>query len=157
MGIGAIVYGLLKFNRKRDIQFDPNTAFNLEGDTGMRIQYAYARMYSLLECQDIRDQTYIDFCELDKDLELRIALHLDDFSDAVRAVAEDYNPAHLANYTKKLVDLFNEYYNTVKVVVPDHARRTARLYFVQQVSKTLKKCMELLGIPTVPVIERNNS
>ena len=65
---------------------------------------------------------------------------------------KDYNPAHLANYTKKLVDLFNDYYSKVRVIVPEKSSREARLYFVAQVFNTLQKCMELLGIPTVPIM-----
>ena len=88
LAVGTIVYGLLKFNRKRDIQFDPEEAFKLEGDTGIRIQYAYARMRSLLENQSIMNHSDIDFDELDHDLELRISIVLDEFSDVIDSVVE---------------------------------------------------------------------
>ncbi len=49
VGIGALKYAILRQQRSRDIMYDAEKSFSLEGDSGPYVQYAYVRARSVLE------------------------------------------------------------------------------------------------------------
>ena len=52
VGIGAVLFYFLMFNRMKDISFDWAAALNYEGDSGPYVQYTYARAGSVLRRAD---------------------------------------------------------------------------------------------------------
>ncbi len=57
---GAIKYGMLKMDPNKKIVFDMKEWLKLEGDTGPYIQYAYARIQSLLRKMDFDESQYLN-------------------------------------------------------------------------------------------------
>ena len=48
IGLGALKYFILKVDPKKRILFNPKSSFDFNGNTGPFIQYAYARIQSIL-------------------------------------------------------------------------------------------------------------
>src|SRR5690554_4946797 len=56
IGLGGIKYFILKVDPKKRMTFNPEESIELNGNTGAFVQYAYARIQSLLEKVNIPEK-----------------------------------------------------------------------------------------------------
>ena len=144
IGMGGLKYYLLKVDPKKRMMFDPAESIELNGNTGPFIQYAHARIQSLLnrggELNDIKASNL----EL---VEKEIIKQLVQFSLVIEEAAKEMSPALIANYTYELVKLFNQFYQNVPVLIEeDEAIKNMRLVLSKNVAKVVSNAMSLLGI-----------
>ncbi|MCB9203022.1 MAG: arginine--tRNA ligase [Flavobacteriales bacterium] len=145
IGIGGLKYFLLKVDPKKRILFNPKESIDFNGNTASFIQYAHARINSLLAKSE---ETNFDF-ELGSfnDSEEKILLHLDLFSEIIEKSAKELNPALIANYTFELVKLYNSFYQNCSVLKEENQEiRKQRLALSQLTKTTIKNALYLLGI-----------
>ena len=65
----------------------------------------------------------------------------------MRDAGENYNPAGIANYCYELTKDFNQFYHDYSILSADTDKeKTTRLVLAQNVAKTIKNGMDLLGI-----------
>ena len=70
-----------------------------------------------------------------------------EFPREVSDAARDLRPHYIANYTYSLATLFNDFYQSVRVIqVIDPAVKKARLALVKAFQLTIKNSLSLLGI-----------
>ncbi|MEV6318794.1 arginine--tRNA ligase [Streptomyces sp. NPDC051776] len=148
VGIGAVKYADLSNSLTRDYVFDLDRMVSLNGDTSVYLQYAYARIRSILrKAGDARPVAHpeLPLAPAERDL----GLHLDDFADVLTGVAETYEPHKLAAYLYQLASLFTTFYDQCPVLKAETARTVEnRLFLCDLTARTLHQGMALLGIRT---------
>ena len=146
IGLGALKYFILKVDPKKRILFDPNESIDFNGNTGPFIQYAYARIQSLI----IKSKFSLTKINLDFEItqkEKNILKQLTQFPVAIKAAGDNYSPALIANFTFELVKLFNSYYQSTTILkVNDIEIKNFRLTLSSKVGEVIKSSMKLLGV-----------
>ncbi len=145
IGLGGLKYYLMKVDPKKRMLFNPEESVDLNGNTGPFIQYAHARISSLLrKAENISEvQTTIDIHESEREL----IKHLADYPELIQMAGKEYSPALIANYSYELVKLYNSFYQSVSIFKEEDAQKmNMRLVLSQNVGSVIKTAMGLLGI-----------
>ncbi|MFD5404106.1 arginine--tRNA ligase [Streptomyces griseorubiginosus] len=148
VGIGAVKYADLSTSPNRDYKFDLDQMVSLNGDTSVYLQYAYARIQSILrKAGDVRPSAHPEL-EL-ADAERALGLHLDAFGSTVFEAAAEYAPHKLAAYLYQLASLYTSFYDKCPVLKADTPEQVQnRLFLCDLTARTLHQGMALLGIRT---------
>ncbi|GAA3088246.1 arginine--tRNA ligase [Streptomyces rectiviolaceus] len=148
VGIGAVKYADLSTSAVRDYKFDLDQMVSLNGDTSVYLQYAYARIQSILrKAGDVRPQAHPEL-ELTA-AERALGLHIDQFAETVAEVAGEYAPHKLAAYLYQLASFYTTFYDKCPVLKADTpAQVENRLFLCDITARTLHQGMALLGIRT---------
>ena len=145
IGLGALKYYILKVDPKKRILFDPEASVDFNGNTGPFIQYAYARIQSLLRKVDVDLELKSDLSLVDKEKE--ILKHMTTYPELVKTAGAQYSPALVANYLYDLVKLFNSFYQNVSVFgETQESLQSMRLLLCESVGKNIAAACGLLGI-----------
>jgi len=146
IGKAALKYFLLKVDPKKDILFDPKKSIDFNGNTGPFLQYAYVRIYSLLQKAGELAEGFARPAHIDpKEKELLKSLM--QFPGIIRTAADTLNPAVVANYIYQLVKTYNSFYQALPVLhAPDENTRRFRLALSRLTGTVIKNGLELLGI-----------
>lgn len=147
VGIGAVKYNDLSQNRQSDIAFNWDRMLSFEGNSGPYLQYAYARLKSIL--RKAEDISTCDVDNLKDETELQVIRRLQEFPQVIEDIIESYFPHHLSDYLYALAKDVNTMYATVPVLKADEAERDARLALIATAAQTLKTGLELLGLETL--------
>ncbi|MFM9699006.1 arginine--tRNA ligase [Streptomyces europaeiscabiei] len=149
VGVGAVKYADLSTSAVRDYKFDLDQMVSLNGDTSVYLQYAYARIQSILrKAGEAAVPTAHPELEL-APAERALGLHLDQFGETLAEVAESYEPHKLAAYLFKLATLLTTFYDQCLVLKAETpAKVENRLFLVDLTARTLHQGMALLGIRT---------
>ena len=157
IGYGAVKYTDLSHDPITDIDFSWDKALALEGNSGPYLQYAYARVCSLVEKAGGTDGASISGPEpMPKDVgfavstpaEKRLALQLLEFPGAVVRAAEAYKPSVLADYLFQTAQLYSTFYQSSPILKSEPEVRAARLRLCVLFGKILSAGLGLLGIDT---------
>ncbi|MET9170334.1 arginine--tRNA ligase [Streptomyces misionensis] len=148
VGIGAVKYADLSTSAVRDYKFDLDQMVSLNGDTSVYLQYAYARIQSILrKAGDTRPAAHPELALAPA--ERALGLHLDQFAETVLEVATSYEPHKLAAYLYQLASHLTTFYDQCPVLKADTPAQTEnRLFLVDLTARTLHQGMSLLGIRT---------
>jgi len=148
VGIGAVKYADLSTSASRDYKFDLDQMVSLNGDTSVYLQYAYARIQSILrKAGEVRPQAHPEL-EL-AEAERALALHMDAFAETVSDSATEYAPHKLAAYLYQLASLYTTFYDKCPVLKAESPEQVEnRLFLCDVTAKTLHQGMALLGIRT---------
>ncbi|MBQ4385056.1 MAG: arginine--tRNA ligase [Kiritimatiellae bacterium] len=145
IGYGAVKYADLSHDPATAIDFDWDKALALEGNSGPYLQYAYARVCSLLE--KAGEVGECDFA-ISTQHEKRLALQLLEFPGAVVRAAEAYKPSILADYLFQTAQLYSSFYQNSPILKSEESVRNARLRLCALFGEILKTGLSLLGIET---------
>ncbi|WP_411831034.1 arginine--tRNA ligase [Peribacillus frigoritolerans] len=143
VGVGAVIFNDLKNNRMNDIDFSLEQMMNFEGETGPYVQYTYARISSLLEKGDFKEQA-IQFDALGEYAWPVIQL-LEQYPIIVQKAFEQADPSQIAKFSLHVSRAFNKYYAHSKILVEDEWKQM-KLSFAFSVAIVLKDALSLLGI-----------
>lgn len=149
VGIGAVKYADLSTSAARDYKFDLDQMVSLTGDTSVYLQYAYARIRSIL--RNAGDRSPVAHPELAlAPAERALGLHLDGFGAMIEEAAADYAPHKVAAYLYQLASLFTTFYTECPVIKPQPELVVGenRLFLCELTARTLSKGMSLLGVRT---------
>lgn len=144
IGMGGLKYYLLKVDPKKRMMFNPEESIELNGNTGPFIQYAYARINSLINrAGGIKSFNTSDL----KAEEKEIIKLLNEYPLIIAEAGKSYSPAVIANYTYELVKSFNHFYQAVPILIEeDEQVKNMRLVLCQNVANVIASSMQLLGI-----------
>lgn len=147
IGLGGLKYFLLKVDPKKNMLFNPQESIDLNGNTGPFIQYAYARIQSLLaKAQTLGfSESYASITPISEEQEL-IKL-LQEYPSVIEEAGKNYSPAIIANYIFELVKAFNHFYQSVPILRESDKDQVAfRLNLSKTIGKVIASGMLLLGI-----------
>ncbi|MFF1479309.1 arginine--tRNA ligase [Streptomyces sp. NPDC058301] len=149
VGIGAVKYADLSTSANRDYKFDLDQMVSLNGDTSVYLQYAYARIKSILRKSEGAAPTAHPELEL-APAERALGLHLDAFGELLAEATAEYAPHKVAAYLYQLASLFTTFYDQCPVIKPRPAQEVVenRLLLCDLTARTLHQGMALLGIRT---------
>ncbi|RFU82828.1 arginine--tRNA ligase [Streptomyces triticagri] len=148
VGIGAVKYADLSTSPSRDYKFDLDQMVSLHGDTSVYLQYAYARIQSILRKAGETRPTAHPELEL-APAERALGLHLDAFGETVFEATAEYAPHKVAAYLYQLASLLTKFYDQCPVLKADGpAQVENRLFLCDLTARTLHQGMALLGIRT---------
>jgi arginyl-tRNA synthetase len=148
VGIGAVKYADLSTSPSRDYKFDLDQMVSLNGDTSVYLQYAYARIRSILRKAEEASPAPHPELELHP-AERALGLHLDAFGDTVFEAAAEYAPHKLAAYLYQLATLYTAFYDQCPVLKAESKEQVEnRLFLCDLTARTLTRGMGLLGIRT---------
>ncbi|MGB4775183.1 MAG: arginine--tRNA ligase [Daejeonella sp.] len=147
IGMGALKYFLLKVEPKKRLLFDPNESIDFQGHTGPFIQYTHARICSVLEKAEYKDQLLSDYSSELSDVERDLLVILSQYPAVIEASAKEYTPAQLANYVFELAKLYNKFYHEEPILKAENMQiKNFRLDLSAATASVLNKGMKLLGI-----------
>jgi len=146
IGLGALKYFILKVDHKKRILFNPEESVDFEGNTGPFIQYAYARIKSLLS--KVSNNDFLEKHDVSLDIrEKEIIKQIMIYPDVLNSAAKQYSPAIIANYLYELVRLFNSFYQNINILnEPNKEAKSIRLSISRSVSRNISSASSLLGI-----------
>ena len=150
VGLGALKYFILKVDARKNMLFNPEESIDFNGNTGPFIQYTYARIRSILRkaaAEGITIPTTLSAEMPLNEKEIELIQKLNEFGAAVEQAGKDYSPSGIANYCYELTKAFNQFYHDYSILGADtENEKVVRLVLAQNVGKTLKNGMALLGI-----------
>ena len=144
VGIGAVKYADLANDRMSDYVFDWDRMLALTGNTGPYLQYAYARIASILD----RAGDFAPGVTISHPAERALALDLLAFEPAVVSVGESLEPHRLTTYLAGLATAFSSFYEQCPVLKAPGGVRESRLSLCLLTGRTLRRGLDLLGIAT---------
>ena len=150
VGLGALEYFILKVDARKNMLFNPEESIDFNGNTGPFIQYTYARIRSILrkaQAEGISIPATLEGTMPLNEKEIELIQKLNEFGAAVEQAGKDYSPSGIANYCYELTKAFNQFYHDYSILGADtEEEKVVRLVLAQNVGKTLKNGMALLGI-----------
>jgi arginyl-tRNA synthetase len=153
VAFGAIKYGYLKYDRNTKIYFDVDETVAVEGNTGPYLQYAYARIMSIL--RKFNYQSLSATADLPKPAHLSEPSELDvlrtlvHYPEIVLTAAEEMKPNLICSYLFELASKFNVFYDQVSILHDERNLQWELLSLCASVANVLAHGLEHLGIKTV--------
>ncbi|MBC8378488.1 MAG: arginine--tRNA ligase [Planctomycetes bacterium] len=153
VGIGAVKYADYSNNRNSDFIFSFDKMLAMEGNTAPYMQYAYARIQSILRKGDINVENELanlaglSFAD---EAEKELAKMLIRYNQAINIAAAECRPNYLTTYLYDLAQSFSRFYNACPVLKADAKQRPLRLLLCDLTARTIHHGLsELLGIDVV--------
>ncbi|PSL46662.1 arginyl-tRNA synthetase [Chitinophaga niastensis] len=155
IGMGAMKFFLLRVDPKKKMVFNPEESIDLHGFTAPFIQYAYARIKSIL-----RDAGPVEALEQYKytgellPLEKQLIILNEQFPGILAEAHRELSPAVIAGYAFQLAQLFNSFYAEKIEGVPTYSilratseeKKKLRLQIIMLTAHTIAQSMKMLGI-----------
>ena len=141
----VLTFSDLITNRKTDYKFDLEKFTNVNGKTGIYIQYSQVRAKKLIETIDNHKEEIKELILNKTDKKLLSKLFL--FSHYLEQSALLNEPHHLANYLYEISNLFNQFYENEKLTsITDPNQIASKLYIINLFLTTSHNTMFCLGI-----------
>lgn len=144
VGVGAVKFYDLKSDRDNGYDFDLEAMVSFEGETGPYVQYAYARIQSILRKAEFVPASDTNYALNDAESWDIIKL-LQDFPSIIQRAAEKYDPSIVAKYAINLAQTFNKYYAHTRIL-DENPERDSRLALANATGIVLKEALRLLGV-----------
>jgi arginyl-tRNA synthetase len=148
MGYSAIKYADLKQNKESNYQFSFDRMLDLKGNTAVYLQYAHARVCSILAKAKAANgsQEEIDVSRMNISCEPERALlaAICQFPEVLESTVEDLAPNRLCEYLYGLTSKFTDFYSECQVIGSEE--EASRIVICEATLKILKKCFHLLGM-----------
>ncbi|GFH43349.1 arginine--tRNA ligase [Lactococcus hodotermopsidis] len=146
VGVGAIKFYDLKNERLNGYDFNLEEMVSFEGETGPYVQYAHARIQSILRKADFKPENAITGSLIVTDDESwAIIKLLQAFDNVVARAARTFEPSAIAKYAINLAQAFNKYYAHTRIL-DDNDEKNARLALAYATGVVLKESLRLLGV-----------
>ncbi len=146
VGIGAVKYADLSSDRIKDYVFDWKRMVAFEGNTGGYLQYAHARIQSILRKAASDGGPSAGNLSIAAPAERALALELLAFGRALTEVEASLEPHRLCGYLYSLASSFSTFFQDCPVLKSEPAERASRLALCDLTARTLATGLDLLGI-----------
>jgi len=155
VGLGGLKFFLLRVDPKKKMIFNPEESINLHGFTATFIQYAHARIKSIIKDAGVVENlaAYRHEGEL-LPLERELIILNEQFPGVLAEAYREFSPSVIANYIFQLAQVFNSFYAekvdgvyTYSVMrATSEEKKKLRLQIIMLTAHTIAQGMKLLGI-----------
>jgi len=146
VGVGAIKYQDLNRTPIANYVFDFDKMLSFEGNTAPYLQYAFARICSIFDKQQLSSPSTDTIIKLETPQERELACHLLLFTETLKNVAKDLKPHLLCNYLYELAVKFSSFYEHCPILKSEEQIKQSRLALSDLSAKVLSQGLTLLGI-----------
>jgi len=148
--ISTIKFEMLKVSPDKIITFDIDKASKFEGYTACYLEYGYARLKSILR----KDSFHLfplktDFKELAENKEKELLLKIAKYPEIISVAGLKYKPSEVTKYLFELIQLFNDYYQEVKILKADKKKKAARLELIKAIAQVINNGFKILGMESL--------
>ena len=148
LAMGALKYFLLKIDPKKRMLFNPEESIDFQGHTGTFIQFAHARICSILRKaheKGIIGKT-TDYPVL-QESEREVIYLLSQYPQILADAGRELSPALISLFAYDLAKAYSRFYNEINIFnETDKNAQQFRVAFSGVVGETIQKAMSLLGI-----------
>jgi len=151
LAASAIRYFMIRFNLQQIIALDMDEVLRANGDTGVYLQYAYARANSILRrLEETGYQPPVQLEDLPEQLEQsewELLRHIDAYPRRLADASEQLAPPVLAAYAYDLAAHFSDFYEHTPPVVKETDERVKafRAQLVGATVQTMSNVLRILG------------
>jgi len=153
IGMGALKFYLLRVDPKKKMIFDPKESIDLHGFTATYIQFAHARICSILRKEGLAllpNSTHFQSFTRTQDIapaEKNLLIALEQYPTMIEVAAADFNPSLLCNYAFQLAQGLSTFLDVHSIVKAENEEKKAlRLMIIIMTAQVLRHSMNLLGI-----------
>jgi arginyl-tRNA synthetase len=151
LAASAIRYFMIRFNLQQIIALDIDEVLRPNGDTGVYLQYAYARANSIL--RRLHDAHYEEPEQLEilpeqlEQSEWELLRHIDAFPRKLAEASAQLAPNMLASYVYDLAAHFSDFYEHTPPILKetDEHVKAFRTMLVRATVQTLNNALRILG------------
>jgi len=147
VGIGALKFADLSTPRRTGYVFDMDRMASFEGRTGPYLQYAYARICSILDRAEEAGIAPADTLSISHPSERAVLIECLWYPHALSEAARQLEAFEIADRAFQVADAFSRFYADCPVLKSDDA--SARLATCRLVARVIGKCLHLLGMEAV--------
>ncbi|KAH8419142.1 hypothetical protein KR222_006705, partial [Zaprionus bogoriensis] len=151
LGVSAVLVNVLKQRRQRDHEFSWQQALQVNGDTGIKLQYTHCRLHSLLD-----NFRHVQLAEVKPSWQhltqepsdaLDVLYELARFEQSVWQSKEQLEACVLVNYLFGLCNATSRALKRLPVKLERNPEKQAqRLLLFRAAKRTLQRGMQLLGL-----------
>ncbi|XP_013108976.2 probable arginine--tRNA ligase, mitochondrial [Stomoxys calcitrans] len=149
LGVSAVIINDLKQRRQRDYEFNWDKALQMNGDTGIKLQYTHCRLYSLLEQNDhihVTNENLAMEC-LKEPEALDLLNELAKYPQILWQAKENLEACILVNYLFGISNATSRALKTLHIKnEADRRKQQHRLLLFKSAKTILKQGMEILGL-----------
>jgi arginyl-tRNA synthetase len=146
VGVGAVKYADLSIDRIKDYVFDWNRMLAMDGNTSVYLQYANARVRSVIRRAGGEAPPGARVV-LREPAERALALALAQFPTAVEATIAHLQPHRLCTYLYDAAVAFSNFYEKCSILgAGTEELRASRLMLSELTSRVMERGLDLLGI-----------
>ncbi|XP_074114673.1 arginyl-tRNA synthetase, mitochondrial isoform X2 [Cotesia typhae] len=147
LGISAIIINDLKQRRLRDYNFDWNTALDMKGETGIKLQYTHCRLTNLKDnCCEVIVPDECDPSLLKEPIVDELIRIIAQFDEAVIASYQTLEACYLVKYLFNLSHAVNRTLEQLRVKDQPKDIASQRLLLYEVAKNILYTGMKLLGL-----------
>ena len=144
IALGVAKFYDLKTDRNNGYDFDLEAMVSFEGETGPYVQYAHARIQSILRKANFKPDSTTAYA-LDDSESWEIIKRIQDFPRTIKRAADQFEPSIIAKFAISLAQAFNKYYAHTRIL-DDSSERESRLALSYATAVVLKEALALLGV-----------
>lgn len=146
IGLGALKFFLLRVGPQKKMIFNPEESIDFHGFTGPFIQYAFARIRSILRKNIISQELISDYADL-LPIEKDLLLLSEQFENILQQSANDLDPSVIATYLFQLAQSFNSFYANHSIGnAESEEKKQLRLRIASLTATIIASGMQMLGI-----------
>ncbi|CAA6812208.1 MAG: Arginyl-tRNA synthetase (EC [uncultured Sulfurovum sp.] len=151
IGIGAVKYADLSISRESNYIFNWDKMLSFEGNTSLYMQYAYARIQSIVRKHNAEITGDIVIAD---EVEHRLALLLLKFEDTLTKAAIEATPHTITSYLYDVVTVFMKFYELNPILKDDIEEeiKMSRLQLATLTASVIEKGLSILGIEVIEKI-----
>ncbi len=154
VSIGASFFYFLSISNLKDLHFNWKEVLTFQGDSGPYIQYAVARLNSVIK------KSNDEGIHLEKNCDFKMDSLIDDesfylisllstFKEVVFKASKAYEPSIIANYVLDVAKAFSKVYRTHRVLGESKDISNSNLLLFVATREVLKNGLYLIGVPVI--------
>jgi len=152
IGLAALKFSFVNQDNNKEILFDKAKSLSFEGETGPYVQYAHARIASILRKYDKFVPSKVMYGMLKTSTEGKLISLLGNFPSVVSNAASSNKASLVTRYLLDLSQAFNEFYHACDILTAEEDLQVARLSLIVAVKQVLANGLSLIGISAPEVM-----
>ncbi|EKG15086.1 Arginyl-tRNA synthetase class Ic [Macrophomina phaseolina MS6] len=151
LGISAVMVQDMKGKRINNYDFDLNRMTSFEGDTGPYLEYAHARLCSIVRKAGIKEEDLVnaDLSLLKEKHAIDLVRLIAQWPDVFNDTLKKQEPATVLTYLFKMTHAVSSSYDHLQVIGSEESVQKARLALYVSARQVLRNGLSLLGITPV--------